>query len=143
MDVNTAASAADLERDEVRVYANLLYYGMVAGFVLLLASFAAYLFGWLPAFVAPQELPRLWGLPVAQYLQQSHSPSGWGWLAQAGHGDFSNLVGIVVLVGCSLPPLLALVPLFLKQRDRAYAIICALEVLVLLLAASGVLGAGH
>lgn len=138
--MNAEASAADLERDEVRLYANLLYYGMVAGFVLLLASFAAYLFGWLPAFVAPQELPKLWGLPVAQYLQQSHSPSGWGWLSLVWRGDFSNLVGIAVLVSCSLPPLLALIPLFLQQRDRAYAIICALEALVLLLAASGVLG---
>ncbi len=54
------------------------------------------------------------------------------------------MIGIGVLAACSLPPLLALVPLFLKQRNGAvYAAICVLEALVLVLAASGVLTSGH
>ena len=59
------------------------------------------------------------------------------------HGDHSNMIGIAVLAGCSVPPLLALIPLFMRQRDIVYAIICALEVVVLLLAASGLLTSGH
>ena len=49
----------------------------------------------------------------------------------------------VMLAGASLPPLLAVLPLYLRQRDWVHAVICALEVGVIVLAASGVLTAGH
>ena len=58
-------------------------------------------------------------------------------------GDVSNLIGISILAGCSVPPLLALIPLYIKKRDYIFATICGLIVLVLLLAASGILTAGH
>lgn len=131
------------QKEEALIYATMLYRGMLTGFVLLLLSFAAYLLGLLPAYVPPQRLTELWSQPVDIYLQQTGSPLGWGWLRLAGHGDFGNLIGIALLAGCSLPPLLALIPMFLRQRSRAYALICALEAAVLLLAASGLLTSGH
>ena len=39
--------------------------------------------------------------------------------------------------------LLALLPLYLRQRERLYAALCVAQVAVLLLAASGLLTAGH
>jgi len=47
------------------------------------------------------------------------------------------------LAGCSLPPLIGLMLLYLKRRDYTYAGICLAIVLVLVLAASGVLTGGH
>lgn len=54
-----------------------------------------------------------------------------------------NLVGIALLAGCSMPALLGLIPLYVQRRDYAYAGICALIALVLVLAASGILSGGH
>ncbi|HJV68387.1 hypothetical protein [Ideonella sp.] len=124
-------------------YARWLEWGTRAGLGLLLLCFAAYLSGLLPSQVPVSRLPDLWSLPVGTYLQRTGTPAGWGWLALAAHGDIANLLGIALLAGCSLPPLLALVPLFASRGDRVYAGLCLAEVAVLLLAASGVLRVGH
>jgi hypothetical protein len=80
---------------------------------------------------------------VGSYLQQTQSPLGWGWLALVQRSDVAGLVGIVILAGCSLACLLALVPLYLRRGDRAFAVLCLAEVAVVLLAASGWLTGGH
>jgi hypothetical protein len=140
---NTAPSHAQLQQAEALRYAFLLDWGSRIGVFALLISFAAYIFGLLTPHVPLDQLPGVWRLPVATYLEKTATPTGWGWLALAVKGDLSNLIGIALLAGCSLPPLLALIPLYLKRRDYLYAGLCALIVLVLLLAASGVLTGGH
>jgi len=132
-----------LQKAEASLYAILLDWGSRIGLLFLVLSFAAYVFGFITPLVSLDQLPQLWNQPVAVYLQKSGTPTGWGWLALAGKGDMLNLVGIALLAGCSLPPLLGLIPLYLKRRDHAYAGICAAIILVLVLAASGVLSGGH
>ena len=132
-----------LQKAEATRYAILLDWGTRLGLVFLVLSFVAYVFGFNTPHVSLAQLPQLWNQPVAVYLQKSGTPTGWGWLTLAGKGDMLNLVGIAILAGCSLPPLLGLIPLYLKRRDYAYAGICAVIVLVLVLAASGVLSGGH
>lgn len=132
-----------LQKAEASRYATLLDWGTRIGLVFLVLSFTAYVFGFIAPQVSLDQLPQLWNQPVAIYLQKTGTPTGWGWLALAGKGDMLNLVGITLLAGCSLPPLLGLIPLYLKRRDYAYAGICAAIVLVLVLAASGVLSGGH
>jgi hypothetical protein len=124
-------------------YASLLNWGTRAGLVMLILSFAAYAFGLLTPHVPVERLPSLWNLPAATYHELTHTPKEFDLIAMIKHGDRINMIGIAVLAGCSLPPLLALIPLFLRRRDIFYAIMCALEVVVLLLAASGVLTSGH
>lgn len=132
-----------LQADAQR-YALLLGWGSRVGLVLLVLSFTAYVTGLLTPHVPLDRLPSLWNLPVDSYHALTHTPEIFDWMALIRHGDRINMIGIAVLAGCSLPPLLALIPLFLKQRNGIiYAVICALEVAVLLLAASGVLSAGH
>lgn len=138
-----AGAAASLQADEQLRYARWLEWGTRLGLVLLLLSFAAYLGGFVPSHVPRRQLPELWSLPVGEYLQRTGTPGGWGWLQLAGHGDMANLVGIALLASCSLPPLLALVPLHLRRGDRIYAALCLGEVAVLVLAASGLLHGGH
>lgn len=129
--------------EEASRYAGLLEWGTRAGLLLLFLSFIAYVTGLLTPHVPLEQLPQLWNQPVGEYLRLTQSPQGWGWLGLAARGDFSNLIGIAVLASCSIPPLLLVIPMFRRQRATAYAIICALEILVLLLAASGWLSAGH
>lgn len=118
-------------------YAAVLEWGTRVGLLVLAVSFLAYLSGWLPAHVEPQDLPRLWSQPVAAYLAQTGTPRGWGWLALLGHGDMLGLAGIGILAGCSAVALLALLPMYLAQRERTFVALCLLQVAVLAGAASG------
>lgn len=133
----------ELQSAEQLRYARLLEWGTRLGLALLAASFAAYLLGIAPPHVPLQRLPELWSLPVAQYAEATRTPAGWGWLALAAHGDIAGLIGIVVLAGSSLVCLLALVPLYLRRGDRAYAALCVAEAAVIALAASGLFAGGH
>lgn len=127
---------------EQRRYAALLEGGARVGLGVLVLSFVAYLTGLLAPHVPLDRLPSLWSLPVDRYLQQTGSPTGWGWLALAHHGDIAGLLGIAILAGCSLLCLLALAPIYLRRGDKAFVALCLAEVAVVLLAASGWIG-GH
>lgn len=120
-------------------YASLLEWGARIGLAVLTASFFAYASGLLPAHVPPENLPRLWSQPVGQYLAQTHSPTGWGLLPLLHRGDVLGLAGIVILAGCSVVGLLALVPMYAARRDKVFAALCLIEASVVLVAASGLL----
>ncbi|HQR12450.1 MAG TPA: hypothetical protein PLW68_14085 [Casimicrobiaceae bacterium] len=124
-------------------YARLLDLTSKIGFVALVAGYLAYVMGWLEEHVTVEQLPTLWNLPLAEYLIRTDSPTGWAWLAHLHKGEFAGLIGIAILAGCSIVCLAAIIPMYLRRGDRVYAGICAAEIAVLLLAASGVLGAGH
>ncbi|MDR3370492.1 hypothetical protein [Rhodoferax sp.] len=135
--IEPVSDNAQLQKLEASYYAFLLEWGSRIGLVVLIVGFAAYVLGFMTPLVSLRELPQLWNQPVAVYLKKTGTPTGWGWLALAGKGDVLNLVGIAILSGCSVPPMLGLVWLYLKRRDYVYAGICAMIVLVLVLAASG------
>ena len=120
-------------------YARMLDYGMKAGLVLLTAGFLAYVSGALPVQVPVEALPRLWTLPVGDYLRESGRPSGWGWLPRVGMGDILALTGIALLAGVSVPCLIALALAYAGRGDRAYCSITLLLAGVLVFAASGIL----
>ena len=116
---------------------------MRSGLALLVVSFIAYVLGWLPAFVPLEDLPKIWGLSTTEYLQQTHAPTGWDWLAQTAHGDYAGLVGIAWLSGCSLLCLLAIMPIYARRKDWAFVMICIAALIVQLVAASGILSSGQ
>lgn len=60
-----------------------------------------------------------------------------------GKGDYMNLLGIALLAGLSIICYLAILPILLKKKDFTYAVIAIIEVVVLALAASGILKAGE
>lgn len=124
-------------------YARWLDIGSRFGLVVLVLSFLAYVAGVGQPQVPVDRLPALWSLPVSDFLRASGMASGWGWVGQLGHSDIIGLAGIAILAGCSLPGLLALVPLYWRRGDKAFAWLCLAQVAVLLLAASGLLSVGH
>jgi len=128
---------------EQLAYARWIARGARLGLVLLVASFTAYLLGLTTPHVALDRLPQLWSLPLAQYLEQSGTPTGWGWLRLALRGDLSGLVGIAVLAGCALAALVAAALVYLRQGDRPHALLCVAEAAIIVLAASGLLTGGH
>lgn len=124
-------------------YARLLDVTSRLGFVALLAGFLAYVTGWLDLHVTVTELPQLWSLPLGEYLARTKSPTGWAWLAHLHKGEYAGLLGIALLSGGSIVCLASIVPLYARRRDSVYAILCLLEILVLLVAASGAVMPGH
>ena len=126
-----------------QVYARWLAIGSRLGLAMLVASFVAYMTGWIDPLVPLQDLPRLWSQPVAQVLQSTGQPTGWGWLALVRKGDVLNLVGIALLATCSVPCLLRVAPIYARAQDRAFVLLCLLEAVVLVVAASGIIGTGH
>ena len=88
-------------------------------------------------------MPRYWNLPVEEYLAAAGVEPGWGWVEHIAKGDYINLVGVAMLSSVSVVCYVRLLPLLWKERDRIYMAIAALEIVVLVLAASGVLGGGH
>jgi hypothetical protein len=124
-------------------YAQLLDIGSKAGFVMLVTGFVAYATGVLEEHVVVGQLPSLWGLSLAEYLRVTQTPTGWGWILHLHKGEFAGLLGIAALAGCSLVCLAAIIPLYARRGERTYAAICILEVIVMLLAASGILGVSH
>lgn len=124
-------------------YARILDLGTKLGFVLLVAGFAAYMLGLLPAHVPFERLPELWSQPVDVYLRESGTPTGWGWARFIAKGEFASLAGVALLVGCSFLCLAAILPIYGRRRDAVFFVLCLLELLILGLAASGIFTAGH
>ncbi len=137
-----AVAAPPAVAEEQLAYAALLERGMRVGFLGLLGTFAIYVTGLLAPRIPVDELPRYWSLPVKQYLAATGIHPGWGWVRLLGHGDFLNFVGIAFLSGITVACYLAILPVFLRRRDAVYAWLAVVEVLVLVLAASGILNAG-
>lgn len=128
--------------DDVLIYARLLALCAWLGLVVLILTFVLYMAVLTPPLVALQQLPALWTLPVDEFRRASGMAGGWGWLAQVMHSDVAGLLGIVILVGGSLPALAVLALLYGRRGDRVYVGLCLAQLVVLLLAASGVFTAG-
>jgi hypothetical protein len=129
--------------DAQKRYARWLGWGMRLGFGLLAAGFVAYVSGLVAPHVPIEQLPSLWGRPAAEFLREAGISAGWGWAALAHRGDMLNLVGVALLAACSIACLAAVIPVFRARGERAFVAICALQIAVLVLAASGVLATSH
>jgi len=127
----------ELHPEQLR-YADVLHWCTLAGFITLVATFAAYMLGWLPAYVPLEKMPALWSLSTEEFLKATGTPTGWSWLFRMGHGDFAGQLGIAILSGCSIACILVIIPIYAKGRNRAYLAICFLEIAVLLASAAGV-----
>jgi hypothetical protein len=123
-------------------YAVWLDKGMKLGLVMLTVTFVVYLAGILEPHLPVDKLPEYWGMSVHKYLEHARVHAGWAWVRMLHRGDFLNFVGIAFLAGITILCYLRIIPVFLRKRDRVYAIIGILEVLVLTLAASGLLKSG-
>jgi hypothetical protein len=137
--------------EEQLLYANILGKGMLVGLVLLFVTFALYVFGIMDPAIPLSEISGYWNQPVHDYLvaintnflHLEHLPTGWGWVKLIGKGDFINFIPVAMLSGVTIICYLAIVPGLFKRGDKAYAIMALAEVIILSLAASGLLMVGH
>jgi hypothetical protein len=116
--------------------------GMVTGIIIMIITYIIYVSGLLPSHVNMQLITANWGKGIHEYLETTHSPHGWGWTSLLLKGDFLNYIGFVLLGLLTIFCYLVLVRGFTRKKDWIFAVISILEIIVLSLAASGILGGG-
>jgi hypothetical protein len=137
--------------DEQLLYAKILETGVYLGLLVLVVTFALYVFGLIEPAVPLADLPRYWVLNVHDYLNavnvehlhHDHLITGWSWITMLGKSDYLNFSGIALLSGVTVACYVGIVPTLIRKRDFVYAALAVLESLILALAASGLLGVGH
>jgi len=144
------ADSAAASGDQL-LYATILARGMYLGLGILLVTFFLYLTGIMDPGVPIQELPNYWTLSAHEYLEAVnheflHQPEvvvGWGWAKVLFMGDYLNFIGIALLAAVTIVCYLGIIPSLFRKKDWVYGTIAILEVLILALAASGIVSVGH
>jgi len=124
------------------LYAKILERGMFIGLLILLITFGLYAFGIMDPYIPLDKISNYWSMNVNDYLHHANIKAGWAWVGMLKYGDFVNFIGIAMLAGVTILCYAAIVPTLLKSNDKVYAALAILEVIILSVAASGILGAG-
>ncbi len=136
---DVAASPAQLR------YANLLHYGSLIGFIVMVVTFIMYVFGLSLALphVPVSELVGTWHLSSAEFNALHTVPKGWGWTNLLLTGDFANFLGIAILAGLTIVCYVQLAIDFFRAKETLMAVIATAEVIILTVAATGIVGGAH
>lgn len=128
--------------EEQILYANILNKGMLIGLLALIITFIIYGAGILEPKIPLAQVQNYWVMPVSDYLAQSGIHAGWAWLGNLSYGDMLNFLPIAFLSLLTVVCYLAIVPGLLRKKDTAFVVLALIEVVVLIVAASGILGSG-
>lgn len=127
---------------EQLLYASVLEKGMYFSLLILIITYLIYVLGIVTPHIALHDVPRYWSMGVSDYLHQTQTRDGWGWITLVGFSDYLNFIPIAMLAGVTILCFLIIVPVLWKVNDKLYACLAFLEALILSIAASGILGAG-
>ena len=128
--------------EEQILYANILSKGMLIGLLGLVVTFIIYGAGILEPKIPLDQVQNYWVMPVSEYLQLTGIHAGWAWLGNLGQGDMLNFLPIAFLSLLTIICYLAILPGLMRKKDTAYVALVITEVVVLTVAASGILGSG-
>ena len=128
--------------EEQILYAGLLNKGMAIGLLGLIVTFAIYASGILEPVIPLEDVQKYWVMPVNDYLDATGIEAGWAWIGNLGKGDMLNFLPIAFLSGLTIFTYMAILPGLWRKKDMAYVVICIVEIIVLTVAASGILGTG-
>jgi hypothetical protein len=128
--------------EEQVLYAKILNIGMLIGLVGLVVAFIIYCTGILEPLIPLEKVQSYWVLSVYEYLEQSGIQAGWAWFGNLQFGDMLNFLPIAFLSLLTIVCYLAIIPGLIRKKDTAFVVIAVLEIIVLAVAASGILGTG-
>ncbi len=137
---NAAAGPAD----DPRLYAAALLGGTWAGLAALAVTFTLYVGGFVEPAVPLEETTANWHRPVDEYQEKTGirerwgQIKGWRWLAHLDRGEYLVMIGFALLGGTTIVCYFTLLPALAKKRDFIYLAIAALQIIVLMAAASGI-----
>ncbi len=124
------------------LYANVLAIGAWSAIVIMFITYGLYVLGVIEPHVPLEMVPKYWSHNVMDYMHATGSPHGWGWASLLGTGDFLNFIGLALLASMTIFCYLLLLPGYKRRKDYILISIVIAEVLVLVVAASGILGSG-
>ncbi len=128
---------------EQLVYADVLEIGMRASLALIVAAFLAYLTGLLPAAIPVTEMPHYWSMSAHKFLvSRGLAGDRWPWVRELLDGDFA-FAGLVMEAAVTMICYIVFVRVPLKKRDWVTTAIVVAEIVVLALAASGLVATGE
>ncbi len=128
--------------DEQILYSKLLNTGMLIGLVALAVTFLIYAGGITDPMISREDVSHYWVLPVNEYLEKSGIEAGWAWLGNLNYSDMLNYVPIAFLSLLTIFCYLSILPALIRKKDKAFVVIVIAEIIVLSVAASGILGSG-
>jgi len=128
--------------EEQILYAKILNIGMLIGLAGLVIAFIIYCAGILEPLIQLEKVQTFWILSVHEYLEQSGIQAGWAWFGNLQFGDMLNFLPIAFLSLLTIVCYIAIIPGLIRKKDTAYVVIAVLEIIVLTVAASGILGTG-
>ena len=128
--------------EEQLLYANILNKGMAVGLIGLIVTFIVYGSGILEPMIPIDQVQHYWVMPVSQYLAESGIHAGWAWLGNLGYGDMLTFLPIAFLSLLTIICYAAILPGLVRKKDTAYVVLVVVEIIVLTVAASGILGSG-
>jgi phosphoglycerol transferase MdoB-like AlkP superfamily enzyme len=140
-EVNAMAGLKPTE--EQLAYASLLDLGRKIGFIGLVITFIIYLFQLLPSYIPPNELLSYLKLNLHDYLEKTGIQQGWYWVTMLRYSDFLPFLPICFLPFVTIICFFSILPILLKKGDKVYVFLSIIQILILLLAASGFLKVGH
>jgi hypothetical protein len=142
----TTDSQADLPTPQRLAFARLLRGSTGLGLATLALTFLVYAMQILPSDIPPEELPAHWGKPLEQFHRDTGlqdrfgSVPGLRWVLHLDQSDYLVQLPIAFLAVITLFCYVMLAKHYLRQRSLLLLTVALLQLLVLLLAASGIAG---
>lgn len=134
---NPIENNVDVSAEQNR-YASILAFCSWAGICVMVTTFLIYMGGLLNPHIEPSQMPIYWKMTVHQYLRATHAPTGWSWLKMMNHSEYLNLIGLAFLGIVSVLGYVSLLIDYSRKKDLPYATMVSLEIVVIVLAASGI-----
>ncbi len=115
---------------------------MLVGLLGLVITFFIYGTGILKPMIPIDQVQQYWVMPVTDYLHESGIKAGWAWLGNLGYGDMLTFLPIAFLSLLTIICYAAILPGLIRKKDTPYVVLVIVEIIVLTVAASGILGSG-
>ena len=116
-----------------RVYASTLEFLSITGMILISLAFALEL---LPTSVAIERVTELWHLDSATFADEAGISTGWIDSIVTGFGI--SFAALDLLAVFALVAIGRLIPVYVKEKDNWYLAIVVAQVVVFLVAATGI-----
>jgi hypothetical protein len=128
--------------DDIRNrYIKILKWGVGLGFIILFAGFVFYLLGFPEAAVPPEQVTRFWHLSADGYREAAGFQAGWSWIRSLPRSDYLSYATLIYFALITPVCLAAVLPRFVRERRFHYSLITAGMLIILILAASGIISA--
>jgi len=128
--------------DAQLILAKLYHGASIIGLTLIAAAFTLYAAGVLSSNVTVAEVTSYWHLDAAAYAEQTGTPVGWGFLKELFRGDCLTFGSLLFMAMAVILSLAIMVAVFMRKRKPEFAVMALLHIVILLVAAAGVVSGG-